>query len=790
MRQLLIFLMTVSLFGGYKEPSKRIKKIFDAPPINYMKPIKGSSKVLQYNFLRMPSLERLSREYLSLGGEEIDPVFNTKKENYPYTKLYIRDLDSDEKFDISDEDDRYIYSYKISPDNEKIAYLTEADKGLILKVKQLEDGEEIYRSDFYVNNVFKYLSYSWIDSEKIVVAKVPEDRGERPVKKVKDFAPVIKESNGKVSKVRTYQNLLKDDFDILLFDYYFTSQVSILDIFTGEDHDILKKGVYRAASFSPNGKFILFYETLKPYSLSLPLYRFGYKIFITDNEGELIEELVKKPVQDQIPVWGTEVGMRYPMWSQNGEATIIWAEAQDGGDPKAKVEYRDFLFYRDFENDKPKTLFYKMKERFGDVNFFKEEGEIIISEYDYDKEWSKKFILNYLDNSIKPKLIEDRSEKDKYNDPGKIITYTDDENRELIFEDDGYIYYRGSGYTKEGKFPFLDRVKKSSWKKERVFQSNKDEYARFVEFYNGDRDKFIILTESKKTPPNYYIYDKDSKNRVKVSENEDPTPELREIKKEVIVYEREDSLKLSGTLYYPSNYEEGKKYPLLIWAYPREYRDAKVASQISATDNRFTRVWGASQIYLALEGYMVLDNASMPVIGDVIERNNTFHKQIVMNAKAAIDYLSDKGLIDREKVAVAGHSYGAFMTANLLAHSNLFKAGIARSGAYNRTLTPFGFQSERRTYWEAKDFYNKVSPFMNAEKIKTPLLLIHGQNDPNPGTFPIQSERLYDAIKGNGGIVRLVTLPYEGHGYSARESGLHVLREMIDWLDRYLKDKK
>ena len=221
-----------------------------------------------------------------------------------------------------------------------------------------------------------------------------------------------------------------------------------------------------------------------------------------------------------------------------------------------------------------------------------------------------------------------------------------------------------------------------------------------------------------------------------------------------------------------------------------EYGDASTAGQVRGSVNRFTFYRGTSQLFFVTQGYAVLDNATMPVVGDVKTVNDTFVKQIVANAKAAIDKLDQMGVADPKRVGVGGHSYGAFMTANLLAHCDLFAAGIARSGAYNRTLTPFGFQSEKRTLWEARDTYINMSPFMFANQIKTPILMIHGMADNNSGTFPIQSERLFAALKGFGATVRFVYLPFESHGYSGRESVLTVLAEMIEWFDTYVKNRK
>jgi dipeptidyl aminopeptidase/acylaminoacyl peptidase len=270
----------------------------------------------------------------------------------------------------------------------------------------------------------------------------------------------------------------------------------------------------------------------------------------------------------------------------------------------------------------------------------------------------------------------------------------------------------------------------------------------------------------------------------------DPAPQLRSIKKELVTYKRPDGVQLSFTLYLPPDYKPGERLPTIVWAYPLEFNDAGTAGQVVGSPNLFTTLNGNSILFMLTQGYAILDNATMPVVGDPETVNNTYIEQIVASAKAAIDKAVDMGVTDRNRVGVGGHSYGAFMTANLLAHSDLFRAGVARSGAYNRTLTPFGFQSERRTLWQAPEMYARVSPFMYADKIKTPLLLIHGEADNNPGTFPVQSERMYQAIKGNGGTVRLVLLPLESHGYVARESVEHVLYEMISWFDRWVKPAK
>lgn len=788
-----VFLVIILLVGTilqaqYKMPPKKIADAFNAPQPQFYSIIQNTTKAIEYKYYRNPPLERLMHETLGLGGKKIVPATNAEPDNRPYYHLAIKDFTTGDVVNILDSEDKYVYEFSVSPDRKYIAYTTELENGIYLKVKDVDTGKSLYKSDFKINASLNYLVLNWNGEEgKIITAKIPENRGDVPKKGLDSVAPRVQEADGKVSRVRTYTNLLQNKYEEELFEYYFTSQIVRVDFINNEVENIGKPNIFRNFTFSPDKKYILVKTTEKPYSYAVPYYRFGYDYQIWDSNGNFVKSLVKKPVQDQIPVWGVETGLRYPFWISSKDATLLWSEAQDGGDPKASAEYRDFLYTQEAPFDGEKELFLKLKERFEGADFIDNSDNVIITEGDYDKEWGVSYIVDVDNPQGEKTIIEDRSWDDKYSDPGKLLKHKDENGFEVVLEKDGYVYYKGNGYTPDGMFPFLDKVNVKTWEKERLFQSDKEAYERFSGFFGADFNKLIILSENSQTPPNYYLYTKDEGMYKQLSDNVNHTPEITEIRKEIVKYEREDSLLLSGTLYYPVDYEEGKRYPLLIWAYPQEFSDPELASQVSGSDNKFLRFWASSPLYMALHGYMVLHNAAMPVIGDVEKRNDTFATQIVQNAKAAIDYLDNKGLVDREKVAVGGHSYGAFMTANLLCHTDLFKAGVARSGAYNRSLTPFGFQSERRSYWDAKEFYNKVSPFMNAEKIKTPLLMIHGEEDPNSGTFPLQSERLFAAIKGNGGTARLVMLPYEGHGYAAEESNLHVLAEMAEWLDKYLK---
>ncbi|HVO50626.1 MAG TPA: prolyl oligopeptidase family serine peptidase, partial [Thermoanaerobaculia bacterium] len=431
----------------------------------------------------------------------------------------------------------------------------------------------------------------------------------------------------------------------------------------------------------------------------------------------------------------------------------------------------------------------QLVHRLVDVEWTVTPGTAIVTEYDRARRWRTTSVVDLDNASTPPKVLFDLSAQDAYKDPGRFVLATSRRGRRTIVQDGVVAFLAGEGATPAGARPFLDAVDLSTGQTRRLFESPEDALERFVGFLGEGRTKIVTRRETPSEPPNLWLVDLAQRQKKRLTDFKDPAPKFAGVKKEILKYARADGVALSGTLYLPAGYEAGTRLPCLIWAYPLEYSDAGTAGQVRASPNAFTRPVGASPLFFLTQGWAVLMDATMPVVGDPEKMNDTYVDQITGAAKAALDALDARGVVDRKNVVVGGHSYGAFMTANLLAHSDLFAAGIARSGAYNRTLTPFGFQSERRTYWEAPETYLKVSPFTYADRIKTPLLLIHGQADNNTGTYPIQSERLYAAIQGNGGTARLVLLPDEAHGYRARESVLDTIAEMLEWGTRWTSDK-
>ncbi|HEX8423899.1 MAG TPA: prolyl oligopeptidase family serine peptidase, partial [Pyrinomonadaceae bacterium] len=530
-----------------------------------------------------------------------------------------------------------------------------------------------------------------------------------------------------------------------------------------------------------------------------PANDFPQEVEVWDTRGKLIHKLASQPLQDQVPIDGVPTGPRGHTWRPTEPATLIWVEALDEGDPKKKVAHRDRVLMSKAPFTGAPTELIKLEDRYAGMQWLERGGLALTSDYNRDTRRVRTQLVNVDNTSVAPRVVWHRNVQDRYNDPGTPITRLLPTGHRAIIYNNDQIFLSGAGASNAGDRPFLDRYNLTTLKGERLFRSDEKSYETFVALLKDDGTQFVTRRETPIEPGNYFLRtlgsgdaaattDMLSSTSKPLTQFPDPTPQLRDIKKQLVTYKRSDGVQLSFTLYLPPGYKEGTRLPTVVWAYPLEFNDAATAGQVSGSTQRFTTIGGPSHLFFLLQGYAVLDNATMPVVGDPETVNNTYVEQINESAKAAIAKAAEMGVTDPERVGVGGHSYGAFMTANLLAHSDLFRAGIARSGAYNRTLTPFGFQSERRILWEAPDMYIKVSPFMNAHKIKEPVLLIHGEADNNTGTFPMQSERMYQAIRGTGGTVRLVMLPLESHGYSARETTEHVLFEMLDWFDRHVKN--
>jgi dipeptidyl aminopeptidase/acylaminoacyl peptidase len=636
--------------------------------------------------------------------------------------------------------------------------------------------------------------FNWIDDNNLLVKIIPANRAALiDSKKTMPKGPTTSNADGKSSQNRTYQDLLKNKTDEANFETLISSELYKISL-DGKKTLFKEKDMYIGQSYSPDGKYVMITTIQKPFSYIVPFSRFPQtSVVYNANTGKIIRDVNNVPLVEIMPKGFAAVraGKRSMSWRSDKPASLQYVEALDGGDPAVKVDHRDELFNWDAPFTSPATSLIKSINRMGGVTWGDENTAIMTDSW-YDTRNTKTYLFNPSNPSEAPKIIFDRNSQDVYSDPGNFETKENQYGRYVLAEEDNKLYLIGDGFTKDGQNPFIDEFDLSALRSKRIYQSElKEKKEDIYSIEDLKKGKALVMIQSKNEYPNYYMRNINEKNSLtQITNFKNPFEAIANVSKEVIKYKREDGVDLSGTLYLPIGYDKNKKekMPMLIWAYPEEFKDKNSASQSTQNPNEFTFPNYGSFVYWVTKGYVVLDNASFPIIGEGSkEPNDNFVEQLVSNAKAAIDAVDNLGYIDRNKVAVGGHSYGAFMTANLLTHCDLFACGIARSGAYNRTLTPFGFQSEQRNFWDVPELYNGMSPFYTANKMKKPILLIHGEADNNPGTFTLQTERYFQALKGLGANARMVILPKESHGYAAKENIMHILWEQEQFLDKYLK---
>lgn len=770
---------------AYQKPPKAITDILDAPPppVAIVSPTRDYLLLLQAE--RYPPIAELAEPMLRLAGLRINPQNNGPRMAPRYVGLTLQAVAGGEPRALALPAGSRLGVPSWSPDGKRFAFAVTQANEIQLWVGDVAAGKASRVPDVTLNAAYG-TSFHWMPgSQELLCQLIVANRRQPPAALSAPSGPVIQESSGKRSPVRTFQDLLQNPHDEDLFDYYATSQLAFVDPTNSRTTALGNPGIFASVVPAPDGQHILVVRNQRPYSYLLPAFAFPREVEVWDRAGKVAAKIASLSLADSVPIDGVPTGPRDYHWVPTEPATLVWAEALDGGDPKKKVSHRDELKSLRVGAGSPAALF-KTENRFSSLMFGPAGSPALLSDYDRDSRRRRTFLVDLAKPEASGTLLWDRSVQDRYGDPGTPLQRMLPNGHQVLNVHEGSIFLTGTGATPKGDRPFLDRFNLQTQKAERLFLSDENSYEPVQALLADDGSRFLTHHETPVDPPNYFVVSAAGERRA-LTHVVDPVPQLRGIKKQLVTYRRADGVPLSFTLYLPADYRQGERRPAVLWAYPLEFNDAGTAGQVSGSTARFTTFQSISHLFFLTQGYVVLDGASMPVVGTPEKVNDTYIDQIVASAKAAIDKAEEMGVIDRQRVGVGGHSYGAFMTANLLAHSDLFKAGIARSGAYNRTLTPFGFQSERRTLWEAPETYLKMSPFMHADKIKTPLLLVHGEADNNPGTFPIQSERLFQAVKGHGGTVRFVSLPYESHGYAARESVEHTLYEMVTWFDRYVK---
>jgi dipeptidyl aminopeptidase/acylaminoacyl peptidase len=811
---------------GYKVPAPEILAIVDQErePLYSFSPMRDLVLEMRRPPAH-PSIIEYTRPELKLAGVRIDPDGFCRSKQTHYTGLALKPRTHDLTLPfpkVGDDQAKSIQGIPSgfgvrdvswSPDGKHIAFTCR--KVSNAPAETLPPAElwvadvntcEAKRLLTGINSVF--VSYSWIGSDALLAATVPRGLGPSPDEKEKAFGPRCESfvsEDGEKSQTRTYQDLLKDTHDEALFEYYCTSSLVKVEVKSGKTHAFGDTRVYTSTSCSPSGEYILASWIEKPWSYSVPCGRFPKVVQLWDKNGNFVNEIANLPLALNIPLAfdSCRQGPRNISWRDDKPHMVTWAECQDGGDPNAPAFPRDVLYALDAsmagDNTAKPVVLGRTELRFGGMLWCDDSLALM-----YESEWKTRTSKTWIiapDGSREPKLLFDLNYEDSYNDPGSPVLRRDTNGSYVIAELDKkrQILLSGGGASPEGSRPFLDILDLDSGEKRRLWRSSPPHFESMSTILSDNvpgvlklKDlEMLARRETEDTPAQFSIvkFTKDGMldSEVQISKFPHPYPGLVGMKKDILQYERKDGVKLNGTLYLPPGYDASKdgKLPCILWAYPREFKSRDTAGQLRKSPHQFVSIGSLSPLMLLARGYAVLDGPSFPIFAEgEDEPNDTYVDQLVNSASAAVMALDQTGFIDINRIACGGHSYGAFMAAGLMAHApHLFTCALCRSGAYNRTLTPFGFQAEERTIWDAPATYAAMAPFMHADKIKKPVLLIHGEADNNPGTFPLQSERMYAALKGHGVTSRLVVLPYESHGYTARESILHTLAEMSEWLD-------
>ena len=767
---------------GYLTPPAEIADILDAPPTPQALVSPSRDTVALLARPAMPSIAEVSRPMLRIAGFRLNPRTNGPHASGGVNRITLKRIEdgSEHAFDAPRETSLGDFEY--SPDGSHLLFTLTRYNGIEAWVMDTATGQPRPLSDTSINAAWGN-PCDWLDEGATVLCRFKASaRGAPPAPPAAPAGPNIQEHQGGAAPIRTFQDLLQNAHDEALFEYYFTSQIGTIDLATGRRTAIGRPGLYERVSASPSGEHLLTVEVERPFSWLVRASSFPKDVTVRNRSGEIVASIARLPLADAVPIGGVPTGPRRFTWDPTRPATLVWVEAEDGGDPRATVPHRDRVLAHAAPFDGEPAEFARTEFRFSGIAWTA-DGTALLTENDRRTRWTRTTLLDPDDGQ---RTLWDRSTEDRYAAAGNPLSVARPGGR-VIRQTGGAIFLTGPGASPDGDRPFLDRLDLATLETERRFQSAGDAYEVAVAPLSDDGRLLLTRRETRTEPPNYQVRDLEAGTMRALTAFENPAPQLAGIRKELITYERADGVQLSGTLYLPPGYRDGERVPMLMWAYPREFVDPRLAGQITGSDNRFTAIRGASHLLFLTQGYAVFDGPTMPIIGAGETANDTYVEQLVASAQAAVDTVVGLGVTDRDTIGIGGHSYGAFMTANLLAHSDIFQMGIARSGAYNRSLTPFGFQNERRTFWEATDIYASMSPFFHADKVDEPILLIHGEVDNNSGTFPIQSARMYMALKGHGGTVRYVTLPNESHGYAARESVLHTVAEMLNWGNRHLR---
>jgi dipeptidyl aminopeptidase/acylaminoacyl peptidase len=793
--------------SGYDKPPQYVIDVLHAPspPNPYVSPT--GDRILLVSWVRYPPITQVAEPFLRLAGVRVESRTRRKHDTpggygiAPCAQsLTLVDIATSRETPVTLPPGGCADGIDWAADGRRFAFRNTSSDAVELWVGDAASGATRRLGDARLNPMLGG-SLQWMPDQKTLLVKlVPADAGPAPAASVEADGPSIQETTGQTGESSTYEtrDTLTGKRDEDLFDYYATSQLAFVDASSGATTPLGKPAIITGVDASPDGQNLLVTTIHKPYSYVTTYPNFAHDVELWDRAGRTIHTLARLPLADRVPIAGVPTGPRRHGWRPTEPATLVWAEALDGGDWNATVPARDKVLTLSAPFTGEATEIARTEQRFAGFEWSERRGVALLNEYDHNKHWQRTFLVDVDHPPSKPAVLWDMSSDERYKDPGQPVYKVLPNGQRVARQEGDAIFLEGQGASIDGDRPFLDRFDLETRASARLFRSDKAALESFLAFTDSTGRALLTWHQSPKDPPNAMVRTlgepmpsaEPGEARIAstvraVTHIPDPTPAVRGIRQRLVKYKRKDGTQLSFTLLTPPGYKEGTRIPAILYAYPLDYASTSTAGQISGSEQQFTRL--ANYRLLLLSGYAIIDNAAFPIVGDPKKAYDTYLDQLVEDARAAVDTAVGTGVVDRDRIGVTGHSHGALMTANLIAHTDLFRAGVATSGSYNKTLTPFGFQNERRSVWKGQSVYLEVSTFFFADKIKLPLLIMHGSDDANPGTTPLQAVKLYEAIRGNGGTARLVMLPHEPHWYAAMESNEQLAYEELRWFDRYVK---
>jgi dipeptidyl aminopeptidase/acylaminoacyl peptidase len=796
--------------SGYDRPPPHVLDLLHAPspPQPLLSPARDT--ILLVSWVEYPPIAQVAEPFLRLAGVRLEPRTRRKHDTpggygvAPCARSFtLVDVATSRETAVALPAGGCADDIQWSADGKRFAFRNTSSTAVELWLGETATGAVRRLGDARLNPMLGS-SYQWMaDQRSLLVKLIPDHAGPPPAASGAGAGPSIQETGGESGESSTYEtrDTLTSKHDEDRFEYYAASQLAVVDAAGGAITPIGKPAAFTDVEAAPDGDHVLVTRIRKPYSYVTTYDRFAHDVEVWDRSGRVTRSLAHLPVADRVPIRGVPVGPRGFAWRRTEPATLVWAEALDRGDWNVNVPARDKVMMQSAPFTAPAVEIARTEQRYAGLEWSEQRRVSLLHELDVNRHWRRTSVVNVDDPGAKRRVLWDMSSDERYQDPGQPAYRILPDGQWVVRLDGDAIYLRGQGASPQGDRPFLDRLDLATGKSERLFRSDKDGVERVLDFTGGTTRSFLTWHESPADPPNAMLRTLGNalppasvaageagvaSTARAVTHVPDPTPAVRAIKKRLVKYRRKDGTELSFTLYTPPGYQDGTRVPAILYAYPLDYASAAAAGQVTGSDQRFTLL--RSYQLLLMSGYAIIDNAAFPIVGDPKKAYDTYLEQLVDDARAAVDKAVELGVVDRDRIGVTGHSHGALMTVNLIAHTDLFRAGVATSGSYNKTLTPFGFQNERRSVWKAQPVYLKVSPFFFADKLKLPLLIMHGMEDANPGTTPLQAVKLYEAIRGNGGTARLVMLPHEPHWYSAMESNEQLAYEELRWFDRYVKN--